>query len=488
MLNLTCIRLGKKKVDHLAVPVAEDADMYTLPELSSLIDKARATGEFQGEKGQQVVLYDLLDGKVKRCLFLGLGPVDKIDPETLRRAAGRAVKASMTAKTPDAILAVPSKSLAFDHQTAITAMAEGAYLANHVFIRYKDKPKNDRVKKISLLVPTGAANSAKARVSEVETICGNTLRARDWGNTPANDKPPEVLAGLFQKAAQAAGLKTSVWNENRLAHQKFGALLAVSAGSHHPPRLVEMIYTPQRADKTIVLVGKGVTFDTGGISIKPAKGMAAMKADMAGAAAVAGTMLAVTRLKPGHRIIGITPLVENMPSGTAVRPGDIITSYSGKTIEVGNTDAEGRLILADAMAYAEKKYKPDLMIDLATLTGACVVALGEKIAGVFSRDKDLTDAILTAAGATHERCWPMPMPEDYKALMKSDYADISNNASSPYGGAVTAAVFLAEFVDKTRWAHIDIAGPGFLGKGNDYCGPGATGFGVRLLCALLSGL
>ena len=188
---------------------------------------------------------------------------------------------------------------------------------------------------------------------------------------------------------------------------------------------------------------------------------------------MAATMIAISRLKPKYRVVGLMPLVENMPSGSAIRPGDIVRSFSGKTVEIGNTDAEGRLILIDAMAYAIKKYKPDTMIDLATLTGACVVGLGSKIAGVFSADKTLADAIAASGERTHERCWPMPLPEDYKELLKSELADISNMPSTRYGGAITAALFLSEFIGDTRWAHIDIAGPVFDKKGSDYCGPGA---------------
>jgi leucyl aminopeptidase len=234
-------------------------------------------------------------------------------------------------------------------------------------------------------------------------------------------------------------------------------------------------------------VGKGVTFDSGGINLKSSGGLEGMKMDMAGAAAVAGTLLAVAGLQPKIGVIGVLPLVENMPSGTATRPGDIIRSYAGKTVEIGNTDAEGRLILIDAMAWAVKKYKPDVMVDLATLTGACVVALGEKIAGVFSPDDDLAGAILASAEKTHERCWRLPLPDDYKEYLKSDLADIANMSSSRWGGAITAALFLAEFVGATRWAHIDIAGAAYTKKDGAYCRAGGTGFGVRLLCDLLTG-
>jgi leucyl aminopeptidase len=213
-----------------------------------------------------------------------------------------------------------------------------------------------------------------------------------------------------------------------------------------------------------------------------------MKADMSGAAVVAATLIIAARLNVKLNIIGAIPIVENMPSGQASRPGDIIRSYSGKTIEIGNTDAEGRLILIDTISYVIRKFEPGMLIDLATLTGACVVALGEKIAGVFSNDENLAESLLSSSVKTHERCWRMPLPNDYKDLLKSDFADINNMSGTRWGGAVTAALFLSEFVENTPWAHMDIAGPAYLKKGHAYCGPGGTGFGVRLLCDFLKGL
>jgi len=210
-----------------------------------------------------------------------------------------------------------------------------------------------------------------------------------------------------------------------------------------------------------------------------------MKMDMSGAAAVAATLITAAKLKSRVKLVGIIPVVENMPSGNACRPGDIVKSYNGKTVEIGNTDAEGRLILIDAISYCIKNYKPKTLIDLATLTGACVVALGEKIAGIFSSDEKLSIDICASGKKTNERCWSLPMPDDYKELLKSDFADIKNISSSRWGGAITAALFLSEFVKDTKWAHIDIAGPAYLKNANDYCGPGGTGFGVRLLCDLL---
>jgi leucyl aminopeptidase len=324
--------------------------------------------------------------------------------------------------------------------------------------------------------------------ARVESVCAGTLLAREWVNTPPNDKRPEHFARMLAGAAKKANLKVTVLNDAFLKKHHFGALLAVAAGSESKPRLLVLEYKPRGAQKTIALVGKGVTFDSGGINLKPTEGLKDMKIDMSGAAAVAATLIAVTNLKPKVRIIGLIPIVENMPSGSATRPGDIVKSYAGQTIEIGNTDAEGRLILVDAMAYAIQKYKPHTLIDLATLTGACVVALGEKIAGVFTPDPILADAIVQAGQKTHERCWPLPLPQDYKELLKSDVADISNMSSSKYGGAVTAALFLSAFVGQTRWAHIDIAGPVHSGKESDYGPSGATGFGVRLLCDLLDRL
>jgi leucyl aminopeptidase len=279
-----------------------------------------------------------------------------------------------------------------------------------------------------------------------------------------------------------------VFNQRLLQQKKFGALLAVAAGSDNTPRMVVLEYGSRGAKQTVALVGKGVTFDSGGLNIKTGASIADMKSDMAGAAVVAATLSTCAQLKTKLHIIGAIPIVENMPSGKATRPGDIVRSHAGKTIEIGNTDAEGRLILVDAMSYVIKKYSPHILIDVATLTGACVVALGEKMAGVFSNDDDLATALIASGEKTHERCWRMPLPEDYKELLKSDFADINNMPSARWGGAITAALFLSEFTADTRWAHVDIAGPAYAKKEDTYCGPGGTGFGVRLLCDFLQKL
>ena len=489
MLKFKTTSLDRFKSDNMAIAVCEDGEIHAEPAVRELIAKATALQEFTPERDRQVVLHNVMQGRVARCLLIGLGPKAKLTVETFRNFAGRAVKEAMSARQNGIDLVVPlDPSLGLETAAVVSALMEGALLANHKDTRYKEKPKNNLLEQIGLCLPAGTAKRCRPLIARTEAICDGVRQAREWVNTPPNEKIPEQLAQAYAQMAAAAGLKVNVLHEPQLKRQKFNALLAVGAGSSHPPCLVEMIHAPAKPKKSIVLVGKGVTFDTGGLNLKPSTGLDTMKADMAGSAAVAGAMAAVARLKPDLRIIGITPIVENMPSGSATRPGDIVTSYAGKTVEIGNTDAEGRLILIDAMAYAVKKHKPDVLIDLATLTGACVGALGDKIAGVFSRDDALAQTIVAAGERTAERCWRMPMPEDYRELLKSELADINNNASSRYGGAIAAAIFLSEFIGDQRWAHIDIAGPAFLKKGPDYGAPGATGFGVRLLCDLIDHL
>ncbi|MBW2408969.1 MAG: leucyl aminopeptidase, partial [Deltaproteobacteria bacterium] len=362
---------------------------------------------------------------------------------------------------------------------------EGAILGNHRFDDYKAKKKHRPLKRIRFQMAADVAKKMNNLATRIETICQGALVARNWVNTPANDKKPAQFARTIGTLAKKEHLKTTVLGPKELKQRGFGALLAVAAGSHNTPRLVVLEYNSKGSKNSVVLVGKGVTFDSGGLNLKPSGRLHRMKADMAGAAAVAATLLNVARLSPKLRIIGIIPLVENMISGTATRPGDIIKSYNGKTVEIGNTDAEGRLILIDAIAYAVKTYKPQLLIDIATLTGACVTALGEKIAGVFTFDDKLAEIITKAGDKTHERCWRMPLPDDYKELLKSDWADINNMPSTRAGAAITAALFISAFVGNTRWAHLDIAGPAYHKKESPYCNAGATGFGVRLLCELM---
>jgi len=486
MIKFSSIDLKTKQVEVLVVPVCANKNIHTDRVVTALTKKALAVKEFKAGRKDDLTLYNLARVKCERVIFLGLGKTTEITPETLRTVMGRAVKKCIAGNLVQMTVAVPAaKKIKLSEDVVLEAMAEGGYLANHMFSRYKSEEKKKPLKTITFLGAPGNAAGNRKKAAGIKNTCDAAIMAREWVSMPSNDKRPDAFARQIAKAARAKGLTCRVLDEKALKREKFGALLAVGQGSRIKPRLVVLERKPKGAKKTVVLVGKGVTFDSGGINLKSSGGLDGMKMDMAGAAAVAGTLLAVASLKPKIGVVGVLPLVENMPSGNATRPGDIIKSYAGKTIEIGNTDAEGRLILIDAMAWAVKKYKPDVMVDLATLTGACVVALGEKIAGVFSSDDDLAGAILASADKTNERCWRLPLPDDYKEFLKSDLADIANMSSSRWGGAVTAALFLSEFVGDTRWAHIDIAGPAYTKKDGSYCRAGGTGFGVRLLCDLL---
>ncbi len=489
MLELKSIDLRKVKAETLAIPVCEDRDIHDDKIITSLITRAKKLKEFKGGQGEEVTFYSPSGVKVSRVIFMGLGKLEGLNAESLRAFAGKVVKKCINMDLQEVLIAFPSaKKIKMDMPLPLEAIIEGACLGNHLFDKYKDEKKHVPLKKISLMVKPDVAKSAGKVLKSVITICEGTIFARNLINTPSNDKKPEQFTKVIADIAKKENLKVKIFDEKEMKRKKFGALLAVAAGSESKPRMIVLEYNPKGAKKTVALVGKGVTFDSGGINLKPTGSLEDMKSDMSGAAAVAATLISLAKLKAKTKVIGIIPVVENMPSGNASRPGDIIKSYSGKTVEILNTDAEGRLILIDAISYVIKQYKPQILIDIATLTGSCVVALGEKVAGVFSSDDELAQSIISSGEKTHERCWHMPMPDDYKEDLKSDFADIKNIAGSRWGGAITGALFLAEFVGDTRWAHIDIAGPSYMKKGNAYCGVGGTGFGVRLFCDLLEKL
>jgi len=486
MLTVKSVDLKKTKIDTLAVPVCEDKNIFKNAGLKSAIKTALSLEEFNGKKDETVTLYDVGAIKARRVIFQGLGKHETIDREALRTMAGRTVKSCIRKEPANLWFAVPEARInGLETLSVLEAMQEGAYLGNHLFDKYKGSKTEKALRNIHFQVPANEAAKLRHISRKVTAVCEGTTLARDWINLPANDKTPEKWTRSIVNRARKQGLKIRVLNEKQLKQKKMGALLAVAAGSQSKPNLVILEHRIPAAQKTIALVGKGVTFDSGGLNIKTGNSMAAMKSDMSGAAAVAATLISAAKTKPKFNLIGAIPIVENMPSGNATRPGDIIRSYNGKTIEIGNTDAEGRLILIDAMSYVAKTFKPDYLIDVATLTGACVVALGEKMAGVFSNDEKLAATVIAAGEKTHERCWRMPLPEDYKDLLKSELADMSNIGSTRWGGAIAAALFLSEFTADTPWAHIDIAGPAFSSKASAYCGAGGTGFGVRLLSELL---
>ena len=487
MLKLSAADWKSLKADTVLIPTCEDEPIHTDPIIKAIVEGAFKLPEFSGKKNEEVLLYTPPDLKAQRVIVRGVGKVEDLDAECFRVAAGKTVTNCIKKKLSRLWVAVPDASKSgVDNEVVLRALMEGGCLANHIFDKFRKEKELKPLRQITFVQPKSSAGVFRTLPRHVETVCNGTVKARDWISTPANAKTPEQFAADIAAEAKKLGLKTQVLKEKQLERAGMGALLSVCAGSTSSPRLVILDHNPGKAGKPLVLVGKGVTFDSGGLNLKPGSSMNGMKADMSGAAVVAAAMLTVARLKTKRRIVGVIPIVENMINGQATRPGDIVKSVTGKTIEIGNTDAEGRLILADAMAYAAKRFKPQVMIDLATLTGACVVALGEKMAGVFSDDDELADAIVAAGTATDEPSWRMPLFKDYKEMLKSDFADINNMPSSRWGGAITAALFLSEFVEKTRWAHIDIAGPAYSTKAGPYCPPGGTGFGVRLLMDLLN--
>ncbi len=364
---------------------------------------------------------------------------------------------------------------------------EGIILGNYNFNFYKSDKKSPR--SLPVFFYSDNPKKLKTAITQALIITEGVFLARNLQNEPGGTLPPSELAKRIQNTLPKYGVKVTIFNEAEIKKRKMGGLLAVGKGSDNPPRFIIMEYKgANKAKKKIkkaVLVGKGITFDSGGISIKPAQNMGDMKGDMSGAAVVAGTLLAAAKAKLPVNLTGIIPSAENMLSGRAMRPGDIVVTSSGKSIEVDNTDAEGRIILADALHYASK-LKPDVIVDLATLTGACVVALGDFVAGLFTKEKKLSDSLFESGMKTYDRIWPMPLWDDYHQLNKSEVADVKN-VGGRWGGAISAAKFLENFVDKKiPWAHIDIAGPSMANNSKNYTKKFMTGFGVRLLFDFLS--
>ncbi|MBI4593549.1 MAG: leucyl aminopeptidase, partial [Candidatus Rokubacteria bacterium] len=365
------------------------------------------------------------------------------------------------------------------------ALVEGALLGAYTFDRYKREKSDKQVKTLRLVAPARAAREAGEGAQRGEVFAQATAFARDLVNAPANEVHPTHLAQVATQIAREAKLKLKILDRAECEKLGMGAFLGVAAGSEQPPKFIHLTYTPARARRRVAVIGKGITFDSGGLDLKPADGMLRMKDDMSGAAAVLGLMRALPQLKAPVEVHGLIAATETMPSGTAIRPGDVLRAMNGTTIEIGNTDAEGRLTLADALCYATARVKPDEMIDLATLTGACVVALGPLCSGLLATDQRLADRLLAAAEQAGERVWQLPLIDEYREHLKSEVADL-NNVGPRGGGAITAGLFLKEFAGTTPWAHLDIAGPAFSEKDLPLAPKGATGVAVRTLLTYLT--
>jgi len=412
-------------------------------------------------------------------LLVGLGEREALDAERLRVAAALAAKEAGRFEAGSLAWAVPDSP---DPEAAAEALVTGTILGAYRFDRFLGEREEDppRLESLTLLGPDALAGPA-----EVARVCAEGQnRARDLQSTPSNFATPSFLAARAEEIAAASSkLSAEVLGPQEITAKGMGGLLAVGQGSSEEPRLIVLRYAGGGSGPTLGLVGKGVTFDTGGISLKPGAGMQEMKMDMSGAAAVLEAIAAIAELGLAVDLIAVVPATENMPSGTAVKPGDVITQYNGKTVEVNNTDAEGRLILADALAYAAE-LGAERIVDLATLTGAVVIALGSTYAAVIANDDDLAGEVIAAGERSGELVWRLPLHAEYRELMKGTVADLSNLASKRKAGTITAGAFLQEFVGETPWAHVDIAGTAW-DVGREYTGTDASGYGVRLLVELV---
>ncbi|MBI5366552.1 MAG: leucyl aminopeptidase [Planctomycetes bacterium] len=443
---------------------------------------------WKGKEDEVLMVRPAAADPATRVLLVGLGKAAEAGADRLRRAAAVAVRRLRDLPLTDAWMLMPPSDGTAAERAA--ALAEGALLAAYRFDRHKSAPAGANGKKPTLgtlrLVAADRAGlePLRAGVARGEVTAAAVTLARDWVNEPAADKTPTMLAAAALRMARRAGLRAASLPLAQIRKLGMGALLGVAQGSAEPPAFITIRYTPPgRPKKLVALVGKGITFDSGGLCIKTADGMESMKSDMAGAATLLGVMSALPALQPGVSVLAILPCAENMPGGKAIRPGDVMRAMNGTTIEMKNTDAEGRLVLADGLCYAVKE-GADEIIDVATLTGACVVALGPLVSGVWSNEQKLADRLLAAGRESGEYLWQMPLVKEYRENLKSPIADLKNS-EKPYGGAIKAALFLQEFVGGKPWAHVDIAGPSYGDRDLPMCRAGGTGHLVRTLLTFL---
>ncbi len=462
----------------------------TLPDkVHLLLRNAVKEDDYKGTFGQTLMIRGLASSKIRKILLIGLGMRDDWSEEQARRAAGKSRTALNSSRIREATMSLFGSEV---DPSIAKAQVEGFILSGYTFNKYKSKKTENNesieISSLELINVFGENIASLKRAAKLGRIFSDSaILARDLQAEPGSTATPTYLAAQARKIASSSPrIKVKIFDKTRIKKLKMGAFIGVSKGSREPPKLIVLEYrgtSPKR--KPIALVGKGITFDSGGISLKPGASMEEMKYDMSGAAAVLGVFRALSELDLKENIVGLIPATENLPSGTALKPGDIVKTYSGKTIEIINTDAEGRLVLADALSYAVKKYKPSKIIDLATLTGSVVVALSTHATGIISNDVDLTKKLIDAGESTGERLWELPLWDPFRDQIKSDFADMKNIGGKG-GGTSTAAALLEKFVDDTPWAHLDIAGTAYLSSSLDYSPKGPTGVGVRLLLEYLS--
>lgn len=482
------------KADVLIVPFLHEkkgaVPAFPVKELDSFSDAPVKMGDFKGKTSEISLLYSGGDFE-PRLMLLGLGDVNEVTLETLRRAYAAALKFCLKKKITSLNCLVPEVK-ALEEKSIVRGIAEGIVLSNYCFDKLKsDSLKKDATTLVKKVGIVGAEKGSFAAAVAAEKLAGGIYLARDLANGNADDVTPQYLGKTAKEiASKFTSVKATVFDKKRIIKEKMGLLLAVNQGSDRDPAFIVLQYRgdPKSKDHTVV-VGKGITYDTGGLNIKPTGFMETMKCDMSGSAAALGTILACAALKLKKNVTAVIPSTENGIDSRSYKPGDVYRSYSGKSVEITNTDAEGRLVLADALAWTCKNLKPTRIIDFATLTGAVVVALGEEVTGLMSSDDVLAEKLFEAGETTFERVWRLPLYKEYREMLKSDIADIMNCVTNRQAGTITAALFLQEFVDKdVPWAHCDIAGTAYLKSNKRYHPKNGTGVGVRLMVEFLEKL
>jgi len=460
----------KTKIDDVMSGKFRGAELIRDADISSFKASAGDTLYFNMKEKPGVVI----------C---GLGDTAKIDEEGMRNCAAAALRFCIAQKISQITLIEPEIE-GFENETVFRSFVEGALLANYAFEKYKSDKENGGI--LAKIEFSTTVKNAASILKEAEITASNSWLCRDLVNDITDEVNPVTFASLAEKVAGEAGMACKIFDKKGITKKNMGLILAVNRGSVVEPRVVVLEYRGDPGSKKLFgLVGKGITFDSGGMNLKPSGSMETMRCDMAGAATVLCSMKTIAELKLKKNVTAVIPLTENMLSSNAYRPGDVYRSYSGKTVEIGNTDAEGRLVLADALSYMEKEVKPDVIADLATLTGACVVTFGESVAAYLSTDDSLAAAVEAASLKTGEKLWRLPFFDDYDDRMKSDVADLNNMSSEKNAGTISGAVFLRSFIEKTPWAHIDIAGTAWYSKARGYRPKNATGYGLRLVVELV---
>ena len=463
-------------------PAAKEVDQL----LDGLLTTMYENGEFKGNVGEIAPIYTLGKMATRRVLVVGLGNVEQIKGHTLRRASGMVVRFAQSKGASQVALALEMAEGAGNSDEAFQAVVEGALLSVYSFSKYQTMHANvSSIEQIQFMSAQAESKGRQEALKRGEAMAEAANFAREMINEAPSVLTPSEMARRASEMARQFGLESEILDRPQMAELGMGGLLAVGQGSATPPKFIILRYrgAPQSSAPTLALVGKGITFDSGGLSLKTGAGMETMKGDMGGAAAVLGAMQIIGALKPAINVTAFVSSAENMPDGAAFRPGDVLRIMNGKTIEIVNTDAEGRLVLADALSYAVRENCSPI-IDIATLTGGCVVALGPIRAGLFCNDDELRDQLMAAGESTGEKLWPMPLDDDYQERIESSIADIKQTGGRA-GSAITAAKILEHFVGEAKWAHLDIAGMEFLEGRMAFMGTGASGFGARALATLV---